>query len=67
MSTNVKLETNQLNLELMESELKKQESLYEKGGVTLKDLKTAGINYENAKTTVINAKLQLEKPEYRPH
>ncbi|MCK7542091.1 MAG: hypothetical protein MZV63_70030 [Marinilabiliales bacterium] len=45
----VKLETNQLNLELMESELKKQESLYEKGGVTLKELKTAGINYENAK------------------
>ena len=45
----------------MESELKKQESLYEKGGVTLKDLKTAGINYENAKTTVVNAKLQLDK------
>lgn len=58
---NIKLETNQLNLELMESELKKQESLYEKGGVTLKDLKTAGINYENAKTTVTNAKLQLDK------
>ncbi|MCJ7446724.1 MAG: efflux RND transporter periplasmic adaptor subunit [Bacteroidales bacterium] len=57
----IKLETNQLNLELMESELRKQESLYEKGGVTLKELKTAGINYENAKTTVINSKLQLEK------
>ena len=57
----VKLETNQLNLELSESELKKQESLYEKGGVTLKDLKTASINYANAKTTVENAKLQLEK------
>jgi len=57
----VKMETNQLNLELMESELRKQESLYEKGGVTLKELKTAGINYENAKTTVINSRLQLEK------
>lgn len=57
----VKLETNQLNLELMETELRKQESLYEKGGVTLKELKTAGINYENAKTTVVNAKLQLQK------
>ena len=57
----VKMETNQLNLELMETELRKQESLYEKGGVTLKELKTAGINYENAKTTVINSKLQLEK------
>ncbi len=57
----VKMETNQLNLELMESELRKQESLYEKGGVTLKELKTAGINYENAKTTVVTSKLQLEK------
>ncbi|MEI6047607.1 MAG: efflux RND transporter periplasmic adaptor subunit [Bacteroidota bacterium] len=57
----IKLETNELNLELTQSELKKQESLYEKGGVTLKDLKTAGINYENAKTTVENAKLQLDK------
>jgi membrane fusion protein, multidrug efflux system len=57
----IKLETNELNLELTESELKKQESLYEKGGVTLKDLKTASINYANAKTTVENSKLQLDK------
>ena len=57
----IKLETNELNLELSESELKKQESLYEKGGVTLKDIKTASINYANAKTTVENAKLQLNK------
>jgi len=57
----IKLETNQLNLELTESELKKQESLYEKGGVTLKELKTAGINYANAKTTVESAHLQLDK------
>jgi membrane fusion protein, multidrug efflux system len=57
----IKLETNELSLELSESELKKQESLYEKGGVTLKDLKTASINYANAKTTVENSKLQLDK------
>jgi RND family efflux transporter MFP subunit len=57
----VKMETNQLNMELMESELRKQESLYEKGGVTLKELKTAGINYENARTTVVSSRLQLEK------
>lgn len=63
----IKLETNQLNLELSESELKKQESLYEKGGVTLKDLKTAGINYANAKTTVENAKLQLDKTRIVAH
>lgn len=57
----VRMETNQLNMELMESELRKQESLYEKGGVTQKELKTAGINYENARTTVVTSKLQLEK------
>lgn len=57
----LKIETNQLNLELSESELKKQESLYEKGGVTLKDLKTASINYANAKTTVESTQLQLNK------
>jgi RND family efflux transporter MFP subunit len=55
------LETNQLNLELMETELRKQESLYEKGGVTLKELKTAGINYENAKKSVSTSRLQLQK------
>ena len=55
------LETNQLNLELNETELRKQESLYEKGGVTLKELKTAGINYENAKKSVATSKLQLQK------
>jgi len=54
-------ETNQLNLELMETELRKQESLYEKGGVTLKELKTAGINYENAKKSVSTSRLQLQK------
>jgi len=57
----ITLETKQLNLELTESELKKTESLYEKGGVTLKELKTAGINFTNAKTAVENAQLQLDK------
>jgi RND family efflux transporter MFP subunit len=57
----VKLETTQLNLELSESELKKQESLYEKGGVTLKEIKTASIEYETAKSNLENAKLQMEK------
>jgi RND family efflux transporter MFP subunit len=57
----IKLELNELNLELTEIELKKQESLYEKGGVTLKELKTSGINYETAKTTVDNSRYQLDK------
>lgn len=57
----LQIETNELNMELMESELKKQESLYEKGGVTLKELKTASINYSNSRTTAENSRLQLEK------
>lgn len=57
----IKLETTQLNLELTESELTKQQSLYEKGGITLFDLKTAEINRVNAKTAVQTANLQLAK------
>jgi membrane fusion protein, multidrug efflux system len=57
----IKMETTQLNLDLTESELKKQESLFEKGGVTQNDLKTAEINYANAKTNLETAKLQMAK------
>jgi membrane fusion protein (multidrug efflux system) len=57
----IKMETTRLNLDLTESELKKQESLYEKGGVTLNDLKTAEINYANAKTNLETANLQMSK------
>ena len=57
----IKMETTQLNLDLTESELKKQQSLYEKGGVTQNDLKTAEINYANAKTNLETAKLQMAK------
>lgn len=57
----VKYESYQLNLELAASELKQEESLYEKGGVTLKELKTASIDHETAKTNLENAKIQLAK------
>ena len=57
----IKMETTRLNRDLTESELKKQESLYEKGGVTLNDLKTAEINNANAKTNLETANLQMAK------
>ncbi len=57
----IKLVTVQLNLELTESELTKQQSLYAKGGVTLFDLKTAEINRANAKTALETANLQMAK------
>jgi len=58
---NVKLELHELNLELAASKLEKQESLYEKGGVTLNDLKQSGYDYANAQIAVKNARLQMEK------
>ncbi|MFO7754465.1 MAG: efflux RND transporter periplasmic adaptor subunit [Bacteroidales bacterium] len=58
---NVKLELHELNLELAKSNLEKQESLYEKGGVTLNDLKQSGYDYSNARVAVENARLQIAK------
>ncbi len=57
----VKIEVQQLNLELAKSELDKQQSLYEKGGVTLKELKDAGASYVNAKYSLENAEIQIKK------
>jgi membrane fusion protein (multidrug efflux system) len=57
----IKLDAQELNLEVAQSELTKQESLYEKGGVTLNMLKTASVNLTNAKYSVENAHLQMEK------
>jgi membrane fusion protein (multidrug efflux system) len=57
----IKLEVQQLNLELAKSELAKQESLYEKGGVTLKELKDAGASFVNARYSLENAEIQIKK------
>ena len=57
----IKLETTKLNLELTESQLTQQQSLYEKGGVTLFDLKTAEINKANAKSALVSANLSMAK------
>jgi len=57
----IKLEVQELNLELAKSELEKQESLYEKGGVTLKELKDAGASHMNAKYALENAEIQIKK------
>ena len=57
----IKLETTKLNLELTESQLAQQQSLFEKGGVTLFDLKTAEINKANAKSALVSANLSMAK------
>ncbi len=57
----LQLESKKLNLELAESNLSKQTSLYEKGGVTQTDLKNASIEFVNAKYSYENAELQIAK------
>lgn len=58
---NLQLEGKRLNLELAENNLKKQKSLYDKGGVTQTELKNASIEYVNAKYASENAEIQKKK------
>ena len=60
-----KLESQKLNLDISKSEFEKQEALYEKGGVTLRELKNAEQAFIDAKYNYENAKLQLEKLEIK--
>lgn len=57
----IKIESQKLNLDISEREFNKQQSLYEKGGVTLRELKNAEISFINAKYAYENAMLQLNK------
>lgn len=58
---NIKLESQKLNLDISEREYEKQQSLYEKGGVTLRELKNAEVAYVNAQYAYDNALIQLAK------
>ena len=58
---NLQLEGKKLNLELAKNNLDKQQSLHEKGGVTLTELKNASIEYVNAKYAYENAQIQYNK------
>jgi membrane fusion protein (multidrug efflux system) len=59
--SNIKIESFKLNQETMRREYEKQKSIYEKGGVTERDLKTAERNMIDAKYSYENAKIQLTK------
>ena len=58
---NIKLESQRLNLDISKNEFEKQQSLYEKGGVTFRELKNAELAYVNAKYSYDNALIQLSK------
>jgi len=62
---NLQLEGKRLNLELAENNLKKQKSLYDKGGVTQTELKNASIDYVNAKYSYENAEIQKAKMDVK--
>jgi RND family efflux transporter MFP subunit len=58
---NLQIEGKKLNLELADNNLKKQQSLYDKGGVTQTELKNSAIQYVNAKYAYENAEIQQAK------
>lgn len=58
---NLQIESKRLNLELAESNLSKQNSIHEKGGVTQTDLQNASITHVNAKYAYENATIQMAK------
>lgn len=57
----IKIESQKLNLDISQREYEKQQSLYEKGGVTLRELKNAEISLRDAQYSYDNAVLQLSK------
>lgn len=55
------LEAKKLNLEISASEYEKQKSLYEKGGVTLRELRNSEVSMVNARYDYERAQIQLAK------
>lgn len=57
----IRIDAQKLDLENAGQEYEKQKSLYEKGGVTMNELKNSELAYLNAKYDYQNAELQMEK------
>ncbi len=57
----IAIEAKKLNLEISESEYEKQKSLYEKGGVTLRELRNSEVSKTNAKYDFESAQIRLAK------
>ncbi|MFB6319508.1 efflux RND transporter periplasmic adaptor subunit [Saccharicrinis sp. FJH54] len=57
----IRIKSIQLDLEISKQELEKQKSLYEKGGVTMRELKDAEIQEINTEYEMENAQLSLAK------
>jgi len=57
----IALDAKELNLEIAEQEQVKQKALYEKGGVTLSEMRNTEVKVTNGRHDVESAKLNLEK------
>jgi RND family efflux transporter MFP subunit len=58
---NIALDAKKLNLEIATQEYEKQKSLYEKGGVTLRELRNSEVSATNARYDYENAQVRLSK------
>jgi RND family efflux transporter MFP subunit len=61
LENNTAFESKKLNLDISQREYEKQKSLYEKGGVTLRELKNAESMFIEARYAYDNAGIQLAK------
>jgi RND family efflux transporter MFP subunit len=59
----IAIESKKLNLEISQQEYEKSKSLYDKGGVTLRELRNAELSSTNAKYDYENAEIKLAKME----
>lgn len=57
----IAMESKKLNLEISEQEYEKQKSLYEKGGVTLRELRNSEVSTIDAKYSYESAQIQMAK------
>lgn len=62
---NIKIKALELQLEISKQVFEKQQSLYDKGGVTLSELKNAEIDFINAQYSYEDAMIKLKKMHVR--
>jgi RND family efflux transporter MFP subunit len=61
----IALESKKLSLEISEQEQSKQKALYEKGGVTLSEMRNSEVRVTNARYDLENAQINLDKMNIR--
>ena len=61
----IAIDAKELNLEIAQQEQNKQKALYEKGGVTLLEMRNTEVKVTNARLEVENARLNLEKRDIK--